>query len=615
MTRTPASRQLLALLLILFAGCGNMPEKDISQLSSNDLYTQAKTQEGRGNLLGAAQTYQQLALRNQSPAREGHLLEAANLLSRSDNGDRAKTVIATLDSKQLTTDQNLRLRLIQARIAMSERQPRIALEQLQLTTNITPPADLQQEWYTLMGDANTLTGNPLEAARAWVALSKFLHDEAAIRKSQLQIWTALNQYQENILRNLRKQPPPDIFSGWIELAVLSKTAASQPKQLNQRLTEWRSRYPRHPASETLITGVQSASKAAIAKLPDNIALLLPLSGSFSNQAVAVRDGFLAAHYARRSGDYNPTIRVYDTTDDINTGMASYRQALTDGADFIVGPLHKPLLEQINSSGQPAVPTLALNYLNDDKVAVKNLYQYGLLPEDEASQVAERARQDGHINALAMIPTGEWGDRIAAIFGHKWWQLGGGQLKVQRYDASQYDFSTPIKNMLAVSNGRANDAKKPDFVFVAAFPNQARQIRAQLKFFYAGDLPIYSTSHTFGGEINTSQDRDLDGILFCDMPWTLTNGEGHSPSWADFTSLWHGSAAPFKRLYAMGIDAYSLTEQFNTLGNTPQTGLSGESGNLYRDASNRIHRQLQWARFRNGKPVMLDENTNATGGVQ
>lgn len=146
----------------------------------------------------------------------------------------------------------------------------------------------------------------------------------------------------------------------------------------------------------------------------------------------------------------------------------------------------------------------------------------------------------------------------------------------------------------------------DFVFVAAFPTQARQIRPQLRFYFAGDLPIYSTSHAYSGEVNTNQDRDLDGILFCDMPWALTNGEGHTPSWEEITNVWKASAIPFKRLYAMGIDAYTLMEQFNNVGSDAESGLSAESGTLYRDGANRIHRQLQWARFRNGKPELIPD---------
>lgn len=536
MARMPASRQMLALLLILFAGCGNMPERDVKQIPATELYAQAREHERSGNLLGAAQTYQLLAERQSSPAREGHLLEAANLLSRGHHNDRARAVIASLDTKHLTTDQNLRLRLIQARIAMDEGQPKAALAQLQIPANIALPADLQQEWQRLKTEATT-----------------------------------------------QNQTPPETAHG----APVTATAAPAIT-LNQ---------------------------------PRNIALLLPLSGAFGNQAAAVRDGFLAAYYANRSGSHTPVIHIYDTTDNADTGMTIYQQALQDGTDFIVGPLHKPLLERISTSGEITVPTLALNYLTDENTAVKNLYQYGLLPEDEARQVAERAFADGHTKALALIPSGEWGDRMLATFSQEWESLGGRLLEVQRYDASQHDFSAPVINLLNIDRSRARHAalkstlgmdikfdgrrrQDADFVFTAAFPAQARQIRPQLRFYFAGDLPVYSTSHSFSGEVNANLDRDLDGILFCDMPWTLTNGEGRKPDWQEFTNAWKASATPFKRLYAMGIDAYRLMQQSGRIGRDPQSALSAESGNLYLDSANRIHRQLQWARFRNGQPVVI-----------
>lgn len=529
MARIPASRQLLALLLILFAGCGNMPERDLTQIPAPDLQAQARELESHGKLVEAAQNHQQLAQRQSGPAREGHLLEAASLLSRGGYNNRARAVIATLDSRQLTTDQNLRLRLIQARIAMAEGQAGAALEQLRLPGTIAIPADLQQEWRKIEAEASA------------------------------------------------QHAPPRL--------AMEPASPKQPEAVRQ---------------------------------PSHIALLLPLSGAFSNQAAAVRDGFMAAYYARRSSGYTPEIRVYDTSDNTDTGMAVYQQALDNGADFIVGPLHKPLLERIAAEGRRDVATLALNYLSDETVRVENLHQYGLLPEDEARQVAQRAFTDGHSRALALIPTGEWGDRILATFSREWQQLGGRLLEVQRYDASQHDFSAPVISLLDIDRSRARHSalksllgmdikfdgrrrQDGDFIFVATFPTQARQIRPQLRFYLAGDLPVYSTSHTFSGEINTNQDRDLDGVTFCDMPWSLSNGEGNSPSWQEILAVFKGSAIPFKRLYAMGIDAYALMERFDTLGSSAESGLKGESGTLYLDRYNRIQRQLQWARFRNGQP--------------
>ena len=46
----------------------------------------------------------------------------------------------------------------------------------------------------------------------------------------------------------------------------------------------------------------------------------------------------------------------------------------------------------------------------------------------------------------------------------------------------------------------------------------RQIRPQLRFFYAGDVPTYMTSDSF--DPDPIANRDIDGVIFPDMPWML-----------------------------------------------------------------------------------------------
>ena len=65
-----------------------------------------------------------------------------------------------------------------------------------------------------------------------------------------------------------------------------------------------------------------------------MALLLPLTGRYRTTGVAVRDGFVAACLADPA-DVRPRITIYDTA--ANGVVASYQQALADGAQFVVGP--------------------------------------------------------------------------------------------------------------------------------------------------------------------------------------------------------------------------------------------------------------------------------------
>jgi len=60
---------------------------------------------------------------------------------------------------------------------------------------------------------------------------------------------------------------------------------------------------------------------------------------------------------------------------------------------------------------------------------------------------------------------------------------------------------------------------------------------------------------------------------------------------------------FKRLYALGIDAYALLSQLQQLTRSPW---QGQTGLLSVDNRGVIHRnKLPWARFVEGKPQLID----------
>jgi outer membrane PBP1 activator LpoA protein len=593
----------------------------MATLSTGELSNKTEAAAARGNFVIAAQGYLQLAKRSENPLKEEYQLTAANILVRGRYIDEAKKITQQLHAPALPLEQRLNHQMLLARFALLEQQPNEALSHLRYPGIESIPASLITKWRHLRAETYAGIGNHLESVRERISLEALLSKEETISLNHQLIWKTLNNLSESALTAFHTQPPPDILSGWLELSLLGKRAdPDNSAQFERELNKWQLKYTEHPARGEFLDLLLNRQDAVIDR-PENIALLLPLTGNFARPANAVRDGFLAAYYARPNQRYTPSIKVYDTSDDLQQGLNAYNQAITEGADFIIGPLHKPLLEELAKKDFFPVPTLALNYLSNEEPSNDKLYQYGLLPEDEARQVAERAWLDGHNNALILVPEGEWGTRMQTTFQQHWEMLEGTISESQTYNASKHDFSGPVVDLLNIDQSKARHRKlektigiqlefKPrrrqdiDFIYVAAFPRQARQIRPQLKFYYATDIPIYSTSHVYSGEIDTSQDRDVNGIIFCDMPWVFTSGKGHQPEWNDFINIWKSGATPYKRLYAMGIDAYRLISQLDQLSNS-QEQLSAETGNLYIDDANRIHRQLLWARFRGGKPRLIE----------
>ncbi|RMD78059.1 MAG: penicillin-binding protein activator [Gammaproteobacteria bacterium] len=380
----------------------------------------------------------------------------------------------------------------------------------------------------------------------------------------------------------------------------------------QALAAWRRRFPGHPASAALLASLEARARRA---RPRRLALLLPLSGAYAALGRAVRDGFLAAYWA---GPERPEVLVLDTGGQAEGALEAYREAAAQGAGWVVGPLAKEAVRALRAQGRLPVPVLALNRSGEPGPPPAGFYAFGLAPEDEAAAAAERAWLEGHNQALLLAPRGDWGSRVLTAFARHWSGLGGEVLAAEVYDPSRTDFAAPLQRLLAIDASRARARalerllgrplrfeprrrQDADLVFLAAFPAQGRQIRPQLRFYYAGDLPVYATSAIYAGHPDPVRDRDLDGVRFPDIPWVLRDRD---PLLEALRRLWPERTARLIRLYALGVDAYRLVPELPRLAAFPFETVPGATGRLSLDPRHRVHRQLLWARFAGGRPRLL-----------
>lgn len=339
-----------------------------------------------------------------------------------------------------------------------------------------------------------------------------------------------------------------------------------------------------------------AEPVALASQPKHIALLLPLSGKHADAGRAIKEGFLAGYYESAfPGTPKPTIRVYDTAKDPDV-QKTYLNAVQQGANFVVGPLTKDEVLRLSQLSLHAVkaPILALNYHPQAKMLQGKLHQFALQPESEAAQLAERAWQQGHRRAGILVPNSSFGKRIADAFTQHW-QFLGGQVTQTVFVDSRQDQSAAVRRLLGIAAEQDLKENPPnpsfDMIVMTADPLQARQLKPLLNFYYAEKIPVYATSNIYSGEPDPMTDRDLNGIIFCDMPWLIT--PSRYPS--------HSAISPDRRLFAMGADAYQLTTQLATLGSGKV--YTGMTGDLYM-TKQQIHRNLMWVKMVNGMPQRL-----------
>ena len=622
----------ISLLIALLASCATGPRSPYITDADLEETRKLEQQVENGQFLDAALAYSKLASASEQPLKSHYSLRAAELLMDGNYVPQSFQLMSEIDGPSLSQRIQIRLSLLAARIAVARQQPEEALAKLRFVRPLLSDetVSFQVTAHQLRANIYVLQDQPLEAARERVKLDPLLTDPEAIRANQEAIISTLQLLTPEILRKYQTGAAPDIFNGWLELAIIGKSMSASRDSAD--LDNWQKRYPKHPVLDSVISSVISTRPFSLT-LPTQIALVLPLNNRFAKAASAVRDGFLAAYYAQPANNDGPSvavpsIRIYDEGENPENIDFAYTQAVSDGAEFVVGPLNKEAVNQLAQRDELPVPVLALNFSEQHgseqpERLPANLFQMSLSPEQEASQVAEHAWLDGHSRAAIITPQTTWGTRVAKAFTERWLQLDGRVVEKQTYDANESDYSLPIRRLLNVddSENRKNGLRRAlgqkiefiprrrqdiDFIFMAASSRQARLIKPQLRFHHAPKIPVYATSHSYGGTVSKNMDRDMDGVLFLDMPWTLTDNGVDNNLKSSLSKNWPEKIKRYSRLYALGIDAYHVISQINMLQRNRANFFKGKTGDLSLDVNNRLQRRLIWARFERGIPQILNE---------
>jgi len=543
-------------------------------------------------------------------------LSAADLAYKQKDFPRAARILEQVPLDTLKPAQQVFASTLAAELAMSRNQPKAALAALahpSLQRVAELPKEQQARTYSVHAAALEADGQALAAAQQRVLLAPLLSGQAASANNDA-TWALVASLPAEQLQ----QPGNDqTLNGWASLALAVKSAGTLEQQ-QAAIEAWVKQHPDHPAAQQLPLALTKLKELASQPLT-KIALLLPQEGPLAGVARALRDGFMAAHFqAQQAGQPAPAVQVFDSSR-IGSLDDFYRQAQAAGVQLVIGPLEKPLVKQLASKPQLPITTLALNYADAGQVAPPQLFQFGLAAEDEAREVARRARADGMVRAVALVPSGEWGDRVLAAFRQDWEGNGGTVLAAQRI-AQPVALAQQIADLfqLRQSEGRAKSlqstvggsiAAQPsrrqdiDFIFLASTPQQAQQIKPTLNFQYAGDVPVYATSNLYSASGDVNQYNDMNGIRFCETPWLLDTSNSLRQQ---VVQQWPQAAGSLGRLYAMGVDAYSLAPRLGQLKALPDNRVQGLSGSLSINANQRVERQLPWAEFAGGQVKRLPD---------
>lgn len=597
--------------------------RTLSLISMASLLTACATQpqqQGVGDLPSVVKqgnVTQLLQQADQSKPEQALLLRlsAIDLALRQGNLPYVQRMLDEQSLEKMQPAQQIFTLTLRAELDSARQRPKSALEALQHPSfrylNELPIAQ-QVRSRAARAQALEQDGQLIAAAREHVGLQSLSAEQAPASREA--IWRLLATSSDEQLQQLVSADME--LNGWKQLLLLTRTA-STPNVQTAEISAWMAANAKHPAALNPPHSVLQIRQAAEKPLK-HIALLLPNQGPLATPAQALRDGFLAAHY-QTGARSDLKVTLFDSSQ-ITDLTAFYQQATAQGVDMVVGPLEKPLVSQLNRQSSLPVPTLALNYSETPYATTQQLFQFGLSAEDEAREVAQRAWADGQRRAVALVPSGDWGNRVLSAFRKEWESRGGVLISAEQVD-QPVQLAQQIASLLQLreSETRARALKTAlgteqldaqpvhrqdiDFVFLAATPAQARQIKPALAFQYAGGLPVYATSQLFEGNNDPARDRELSGIRFCDTPWML--GSDSSGLRKQVVDQWPAAAGSLGRLYAMGADAYRLAPRLAQLQGTPSIRLDGLTGGLALTPEQRVTRSLSWAEYRDGQVYRLE----------
>jgi len=601
------SRWIAIPTIALLAACSGPSEKP-DQGSESSFISQPVSLSAEDLLL--------LAQQSSFDQAQVYRLRAAEILAQDGDVDAALRLLANIHAYRLPFSLQKRFVFLSAELSLGSGEGWQALVALNNTGNLiydrlTP--DEQMTLASYRAHAYSILGYHEASAREYLALARQQTGLPA-QQSYNQLWQALLNITLDDIRTLMETEVDQELQGWLDLARVRKEAANNLDQFADELNRWQQYWHGHPAALSLPKDM--AFLVDISRNPiKHIAVFLPQSGALSKAGNAIRDGIIAASInATTQGASTPKLSFFDSNS--LSLDALYRSAIAADAEVVIGPLSKSKVTELQARSSLPLRTLALNYGTRLSTENTDLFQYAISAEDEASQAAKMAWQDGKKRALTLTPSSDWGGRALSAFEKTWQEQGGSIAEIGMY-SSETNLGLSVEKMLEVDKSEKRwrrisqllDQKvefEPrrrqdiDMMFLVATPATARQVKPVLAFYYASNLPVYATSHLYNGKESTSRDQDLNGIHFCDIPWFLENSSGLK---RQIEEAWPDETNRYGRLFAMGTDALQLAGRLRMLEALPDSKVFGATGALSLKKDLSIQRQLQWATFVRGRPVM------------
>lgn len=621
------------------------------QQSSDDTKTnwqllaiRALIQEGKRQQ--ATELYQQLPEKlNDAQRRERSLLDVELILANK-NYQGAAAQLASLDTSDFSDAQ--KARYYQAQIDASQGRPSLELLRALIAQEpLLKPADKQKNidatWQALSAmtpeQANALVINADEnVLRGWLDLQRMWFDnrsDPAMLKAGIQDWQT--RYPQNPgakllptqLVNVQNFKPASADKIAL-LLPLNGQAAVFGRAIQQGFEAAKnSGVSPVNAPQTPVAAQPAAETAQQPIGPDGVA-----SPSAANVNDLTQDAAAPAAVPQPAETQTATnapanpgaeIKIYDTSSQpLNQVLNQVQQ---DGASIVVGPLLKPNVEELVRSNTP-LNVLAMNEPENVQNRA-NICYFALSPEDEARDAADHIWQQGQRNPLLLVPRSALGDRVTRAFAEQWQHLGGAAVLQQKFGSvselkmginsgsgialtgSPVASSLPSQQATTIGGltipAPPTDAQitvgtsgNVDAVYIVASQDEIALIKPMIAMRTGSHngATLYASSRSAQGNTGPDFRLEMEGLQFSEIPMLA----GDNPGLQQQALAAVNNDYSLARLYAMGVDAWSLANHFSQMRQVQGFQLNGNTGTLTADGDCVINRKLTWLKYQQGQVV-------------
>ena len=211
----------------------------------------------------------------------------------------------------------------------------------------------------------------------------------------------------------------------------------------------------------------ATANAAVGEGQVRVALILPLSGQ-GNASVAGQSMKNAAEMALAEfKSPNIQLLVKDDGGTVQGAQAGAQQAISEGAEIIIGPL---FAQSVSAVGQVArtnnIPVIAFS--TDVSVAARGVYLLSFLPETDVRRIVDFSISRGKRSFAAILPDNAYGTVVEGAFQQEVSRRGGRVLVLEKY--------TPEGNRINEAARRVSQAaNQVDSIFIPDSPDAVPQV--------------------------------------------------------------------------------------------------------------------------------------------